>query len=418
MLRDFVLELISAPGAGTTITLPGVAPAGRLTWAAGFVTSQAQVFYVIDDSLQQEWGIGVLTIGAPSTIARPAVVLGNSAGTTARLNFIDTCRCYSALPSAQTVWRSYCDANVGRNLIHNSRFNVNQRGNGPWTTNSAYSADRWLQGLTTSTISTTIIALSDADRIAIGDESADSALQCVVGGTAGAADCAYLAHRVEAAQRLGGKTVSMSFWAKASSGTPKIGFSCSQNFGTGGSPSSTVIGIGSTATAALSTAWTRYTIPAIAIPTTIGKVFGTSGNDLTQLILWFSSGATNNANAGGIGVQSGTVQIWGVQLEFGSVVSSLEPRDFGADLKDCTRFFQTGTFQLAYYAPIAGIGFNYRAPMQDMRSVATVAVNATTSTNITSNAIDTTTNSIRYYGVSVASGTVNWTGTYTLSSDL
>ena len=58
---------------------------------------------------------------------------------------------------------------------------------------------------------------------AIGDEAAEYAVQCVVTGGAGAAAYAALSQFVEDVRRLGGKTVTMSFWAKAASGAPKSG---------------------------------------------------------------------------------------------------------------------------------------------------------------------------------------------------
>jgi hypothetical protein len=60
-------------------------------------------------------------------------------------------------------------------------------------------------------------------------------------------------------------------------------------------------------------------------------------------VLWYSSGATNSTNAGNIGVQSGTVLLWGVQLEIGSVATPLEKPDPQQDLAKCQRFYEVGS---------------------------------------------------------------------------
>src|SRR6187402_1217397 len=174
MLRDFVFELVAAPANGLTISLPGSAPGGRITWAAGFVAPQT-VFYVLDDSVQEEWGVGQLTIGFPSTITR-ALVLGNSAGSTARLTFNGTTRCYSSLPASAVM--SILGSAMARNLFHNSMDRIAQRGAGAFTT-AGYTADRWIANIGTGggSRSITVISLSDADRTAIGDMEADKALR-------------------------------------------------------------------------------------------------------------------------------------------------------------------------------------------------------------------------------------------------
>jgi hypothetical protein len=255
----------------------------------------------------------------------------------------------AAARTAETVRATAAEAvnaltaahNVGRNKLHNGLFRVQQRGPGPFAISGVYTADRWLQGMTNSTMSTSFVALTDADRTAIGDEEAELAMQCVVGGTAGANDVAVVLQRIEALHRLSGKTVIASFWARATSGTPAIGYAMSQYFSSGGSPSPTIDGIGAGKTAPLSTAWTRYTAT-ITLPSAAGKTFGNNSPtaDFTQLSLYFSSGSTESASAGGIGVQSGTIQLWGLQLEIGTAATPLEKPDLALERANCQRFYQ------------------------------------------------------------------------------
>lgn len=100
MLADYVQETASNPGTSTTINLGGAA-----TGRVGFVTafgSGASCFYAMDDGSQAEWGIGTVTSGTPNTLARTTVI-GNTAGTTARLNFTGTVRVYAGLPADLAV---------------------------------------------------------------------------------------------------------------------------------------------------------------------------------------------------------------------------------------------------------------------------------------------------------------------------
>jgi hypothetical protein len=92
-------------------------------------------------------------------------------------------------------------------------------------------------------------------------------------------------------------------------------------------------------TPALTATWTRYSYT-FSLPSTAGKTFGSSGSDYTDIEFWCSAGnGWGDARPGGIGPQSGTVQIWGVQLEVGSVATPLEKLDLRLDIANCQRFY-------------------------------------------------------------------------------
>lgn len=95
-LADFVLETATNPGTGA-LTLNG-APTDRRSFAAAFPNG-GLVFYFADDGSQAEWGVGTLTVDTPSTLAR-TMVLGNSYGTSALLNFVSTIEVYNEVPAA------------------------------------------------------------------------------------------------------------------------------------------------------------------------------------------------------------------------------------------------------------------------------------------------------------------------------
>lgn len=101
-LANFVYETTNAPGTASTINLAGTI-AGRLSFAGAGFTSGAAVYYFLDDGTQAEWGSGSFTAGAPNQLTR-TTVLGNTAGTTARLNFAGTTRVYCSLPAERAVF--------------------------------------------------------------------------------------------------------------------------------------------------------------------------------------------------------------------------------------------------------------------------------------------------------------------------
>jgi hypothetical protein len=231
--------------------------------------------------------------------------------------------------------------NIGRNYVHNSMFNVQQRGQGPWTTNGDYLADRWQFFSINDTVSCSIYAMTDADRAAISDEDAISGLQYVFAGSATAGSYSCLQHKTEFVHRLSNKAVIVSFWAKAVAGAPEIGVSIGQFFGFTGSPSpSTQTALGTTP--ALSSTWTRYSFTG-TFPSTAGKTLGTDGMNFSSVSL-FGSDQANQFDTG-IGVQSGTVVIWGVQVEVvqadQTAPTPLEKPDPRYDLSNCQRFYTT-----------------------------------------------------------------------------
>ena len=307
--------------------------------------------------------------------------------------------------------------NVGRSYIHNGLFNVQQRGTLGWTTNAAYTADRWLIGFVNGTMSTSIFAASDGDRAAIGDEAAKWVLSTNWTGTSGAGDYTSLVQRIEDVRRLANKTVTLSFWAIASASL-KLGANLTQVFGTGGSPSASVGVNGQSVT--LSGAWARYSLT-FAVPSVAGKTLGTAGNDHTQLAFWYSTGSGGAGASGNVGVQSGTINLWGVQLEIGNVTTPLEKPDLRYDLANCQRFYQIGMLRI--WGPAGATAGNVLTanllPVA-MRATPTCTTITGTNTNITSPAISGTSNAvIHMLGVYSGSGGVYvMDNSFTASADL
>jgi len=350
---------------------------------------------------------------AYAPIANPAFT-GNPTAPTPAVGDADTSIATTAFVAAAVAPALN---NAGRNLLHNALFNVQQRGAGAFSTSAAFTADRWQMAFSGGTLSVALNAANDTIRAQIGDEVPTNICSVTVAGTAGAGDYALLAQHIESVYRLAGKTVVLSFWAACGSGTPKLGVSMDQSFGTGGSPSANVNGTGQSVT--LSTAYQRFAL-IFTVPSAAGKTFGsTAGTDWTSLQFWFSSGATNNTRAGGIGVQSATFGIWGIQLEIGTQATPLEKLDPRIDRSNCQRFYQIGTVALQAYSP-AGAGFGGWQPfpttMRGTPAVAFQSPSYTNASNIISNGASL--NGLWPMATATAAGTALFSASYTASADL
>ena len=126
--------------------------------------------------------------------------------------------------------------------------------------------------------------------------------------------------RIEDVTKLAGKTVTFSLFGRADTNRT-IAVYFNQNFGTGGSPSSTVMGI-SPNTLSLSTNIAKKTFT-VTFPSLIGKTLGTDGveTSYTELVICFEAGSNFNSYTNNLGQQSGTFDIAEVKLEDGSVTS-------------------------------------------------------------------------------------------------
>lgn len=219
-----------------------------------------------------------------------------------------------------------------RNLIINGDFKINQRQLSSRST-TGYLHDRWRleYGGGSTTYSTQAFTLGNQIP---GFEPTNFA-QIAVSGQSAAGDYALFHQFIEGVRSLAGQTATISFYARATSGTPKVSLELSQYFGTGGSPSAGVTVNGGSVT--LSTTWTRYSMT-VQVPSISGKTIG-STDDCLGVQLWLSAGANYSSRANSIGIQNSTFQIWGVQVEANSQVTPLEIRPFAVELQLCQRYY-------------------------------------------------------------------------------
>ena len=219
-----------------------------------------------------------------------------------------------------------------RNRIINGDFDIWQRGTS--FTGNEYGADRWIHGR----IGTTHTASRQPFTLGQTDVPGEPTYFCrtVVSSVAGASNYAAFSQRIEDVRTFAGQQVTISFWAKVDT-TKNISIELTQNFGTGGSPSATVTGIGATKVS-IGTSWQKVTVT-VTVPSISGKTLGTTVNSYLNIVIWFDAGSDLNARTDSLGQQSGTFEIAQVQIEPGSVATPFEQRPIGTELALCQRYY-------------------------------------------------------------------------------
>jgi hypothetical protein len=127
--------------------------------------------------------------------------------------------------------------------------------------------------------------------------------------------------RIEDVRTFSAQQVTMSFWAKASSAL-SLGAVLVQNFGSGGS---TEVGT-SQVNVNLTSSWQRFTYT-VTLPSVSGKTIGAGSHLGARLVLPLSSY---------------TIDIWGVQIEAGSVATPFKLAGGGSkavELALCQRYY-------------------------------------------------------------------------------
>jgi hypothetical protein len=228
---------------------------------------------------------------------------------------------------------------AGKNKIINGDFSINQRAFTSITTDATYTFDRWrlqTEGDGSCTASPQVFTPGAAP--VAGYESTNF-IRLLTASQTSASVRSILAQRIESVRTFAGQTVTYSFWAKAASGTPKLYIEPQQQFGSGGSPSGANTQTGQQIT--ISTSWVRYSAT-FNIDSISGKTIGTDNNDYLQFQMWVSAGSDYNARTNSLGLQNNTFDIWGVQVEYGSIATPFQTASGGSiqnELAMCQRYY-------------------------------------------------------------------------------
>jgi len=306
---------------------------------------------------------------------------------------------------------------AGKNKIINGDFSINQRALTSTTSSNTYGFDRWLFTNTggTGTYSAQTFTLGAAP--VAGYEGKNFASVQTTGQSA-ASDVTIFRQYIESVRTFAGQTVTVSFWAKSASGTPKVAVELAQTFGTGGGGSTDVTNYAGQVT--LSTSWARYSVT-VALPSIAGKTFGANPDDSLRLNLFLSAGSTFNARTGTLGIQTNTFSFWGVQVEYGLKATPFQTATgtIQGELAACQRYYWRAN-TIATVAAVFGYGsassttveFAYANFPVEMRVKPTAIDNPTVGTNFT--LIDGASNSYALTALSFDSNqTSTTTGTLT-----
>lgn len=227
---------------------------------------------------------------------------------------------------------------AGKNKIINGDFTINQRNFTSTTTAGIFGFDRWNVNSIDGTVTYSAQTFTPGAAPVAGYEAANFARVVTTGQTLATAR-ANFNQSIEDVRTLAGQTATISFYAKAASGTPKIAVEINQLFGTGGSPSTAVQTY--TGQVTISTSWTRYSIT-VAVPSISGKTIGTDANSSAlQLNVFVSAGTNFNARTGSLGIQSNTFDVWGVQVEEADTASPFQTATGTkqGELAACQRYY-------------------------------------------------------------------------------
>ena len=287
-----------------------------------------------------------------------------------------------------------------RNAIINGDFRINQRGFTSTTSNGAFTFDRWVTTVAgTQTYST--------QAFNPGESPSSGGINYLrIATNAGASNYATIQQRIEDVRTFAGDTVTISFWAKAASGTPKIDFGPYQIFGTGGSSRVDV----TNKTITLSTSWQRFT-HTVTIPSISGKTIGTGSYLALELTV-------NNAFNSAVGQQTNTFDIWGVQVEKGTIATPFEQRPIGTELALCQRYFYSiPGGELTIFNPYFGVNLGGGGQFIPTRHPVNMRVAPTMPSTTAFTYLQNAAGTALGFNVGLGSNVFGFTGVYSSSSN-
>jgi hypothetical protein len=226
---------------------------------------------------------------------------------------------------------------AGKNKIINGDFSINQRSATSTTTTNTFVFDRFALSTDDGTSTYSAQTFTAGAAPVAGYEATNFARLVSTGQTLNTAFTA-IGQKIENVRTFAGQTVTMSFWAKASTGTPNVAVSLWQDFGSGGSPSATTQ---QGSKLAITSSWARYSAT-FTLASLSGKTIGTNANSSLRTFLITSAGSTRDAYTGALGIQSVTIDFWGVQVEYGSKATPFQTASGGspqAELAMCQRYY-------------------------------------------------------------------------------
>jgi hypothetical protein len=249
---------------------------------------------------------------------------------------------------------------AGKNKIINGDFGVWQRGTSfTYTANTLYTADRFT------------VASGGGGTVTVSQQTFTPGTAPVAGYegsfylranyTASGTSVSDTGQYIEDVRTFAGQTITVSVWAKVSTGTHTITPQAVQRFGTGGSSAGATNGANWT----LTTDWQRFS-SSIAVPSVSGKTIGAG----SSLQIRFESGTS--------GVKA--FDFWGFQAEAGSIATPFQTATgtIQGELAACQRYYFRATADTSAFAHFSlGFASSTTSAQQDLKLPVTMRTEPT-----------------------------------------
>lgn len=223
------------------------------------------------------------------------------------------------------------------NRIINGAFDFWQRGTS--FTTLVYGADRWINQFAGGTVTMSRQSFAVGDTL--GSNNPTYFLRQTVSGQTLSSHFAQVLQPIEGTRSYAGQTITVLGWARWSSGSGNMAVAVSQDFGSGGSPSSPVVLPGQVVT--LTGSWSPFAAT-FTVPSITGKTLGSNNNDRTNLGFILSAGSDFNTNSGSLGLQTIGVDLWGIHIKLGThttaAVDLYKQPELGPELARCQRYYE------------------------------------------------------------------------------
>ena len=215
---------------------------------------------------------------------------------------------------------------AGKNKVINGDMSISQRGQSFTYGAGGYTLDRYTYAVASAIPSGTITqqAFTAGTAPVAGYESSYFFRSNIT--AANGCTNITLENKIEDVRTFAGQTVTLSCWVKTDAATT-FNVVLVQNFGSGGSGSVNTNAMISVTT---TSGWVRYT-GTLTVPSVAGKTIGAGSNLSVYFVL---------PNSGGF-IRVGTFDLWGVQLEAGSVATPFTTASgtLSGELAACQRYF-------------------------------------------------------------------------------
>ena len=206
------------------------------------------------------------------------------------------------------------------NAIINGAFEINQRGFTSTTTDAAFGFDRWFIGLSGGS------ATYSKQDFTPGTAPVPGGVSFARIATTVGNDFLRIRQRIEDVRTFSGSSVTLSFYAKGTNPTTpgNLVATTNQNFGSGGSSA-----IQLEQTFVLTADWTRFSLT-FDLDSMSGKTIGAN----SYLEIGIGQGSSTSTD-------SWTLDIWGVQLETGTVANDFRrnANSLQGELAACQRYY-------------------------------------------------------------------------------